>query len=68
MDQALRGFTVDAAWASFQEHRVGSLEVGKEADFVVLDKDIAAVDVLDIPHLNVLSTVVGGRLFSGKLQ
>ncbi|KAL8278996.1 hypothetical protein RQP46_008665 [Phenoliferia psychrophenolica] len=68
LDQALRGFTIDAAWASFQEGRVGSLEVGKEADFVIFERDFAAVEMREIPTVKLLSTVVGGRLFSGKLQ
>ena len=68
IDQALRGFTIDAAWASFQEGRVGSLERGKEADFVVFAKDLEDVDVTEIPKVKLRCTVVGGRLFSGELQ
>ncbi|ORY86060.1 amidohydrolase 3 [Leucosporidium creatinivorum] len=64
----LRGFTTGAAFASFQEHRVGSLEVGKEADFIVVDKDLFAMEDFEIPETKVRATVVGGRLFSGKLQ
>jgi predicted amidohydrolase YtcJ len=39
-EQALRGITIWAAYANFMEDRVGSLEVGKYADYVVLNKDI----------------------------
>ncbi|KAM0747777.1 hypothetical protein T439DRAFT_317218 [Meredithblackwellia eburnea MCA 4105] len=68
MEQTLRGFTIDAAWASFQEKRVGTLEVGKEGDFVILNQDLTTSDVLKIPTTRVLATVVGGRLFAGQLR
>jgi hypothetical protein len=61
MQVALEGFTVDAAWAGFAEDDVGSLEIGKYADFVVLDRDPFAVDAGDIPDIRVLRTVVGGE-------
>lgn len=64
----LRGFTTGAAFASFQEHRVGSLEVGKEADFIVVDKDLFEMEDFEIPETKIRATVVGGRLFSGRLQ
>jgi hypothetical protein len=61
MQVALEGFTVDAAWAGFAEDDVGSLEIGKYADFVVLDRDPFALDAGDIPDIRVLRTVVGGE-------
>ena len=65
--EALHGFTLGAARASFDEARVGSLEVGKQADFVVLDRDPFAVDAVDLPTLQVLQTWVGGeRVFERR--
>lgn len=64
----LRGFTTGAAYASFQEDRVGSLEKGKEADFIVLGQDLFAVEEFEIPEMKVRATVVGGRLYKGRLQ
>lgn len=61
MQVALEGFTVDAAWAGFAEDDVGSLDVGKYADFVVLDRDPFAVAAERIPDIRVLRTVVGGE-------
>jgi hypothetical protein len=61
MQVALEGFTVDAAWAGFAEDDVGSLEVGKYADFVMLDRDPFAVAAERIPDIRVLRTVVGGE-------
>ena len=58
--EALRGFTLDAAYAGFMEQSVGSLEVGKMADFVVLDRDLMTVPVRDIADLRVLETWLGG--------
>lgn len=58
--EALRGFTLDAAHAGFAESEVGSLEVGKRADFVVLSRpleDLAPASILD---LKVESTWVDG--------
>lgn len=59
--EALRGFTLDAAWAGFMEKEVGSLEVGKRADFVVLAHDPLAIDPAALRTLTVESTWVDGR-------
>ena len=62
--QALRGYTTDAAFAAFQEASVGSLELGKYADFVALDRDILdadAVPAADIWRAAILGTWSGGE-------
>jgi predicted amidohydrolase YtcJ len=59
--EALRGFTTDAAWAGFAEDRVGSLEVGKRADFVLLAQDPLAIDPAGLDELEVLATYVDGE-------
>ena len=59
--EALLGFTIDAARAGFMEDAVGTLEPGKYADFIVLDRDIMSVPPQDIPGTVVLQTWVGGR-------
>ena len=68
LSEALRGFTTGAAFASFQENRVGSLDVGKEADFIVINKDLFEMEDFEIPETEVKATVVGGRLWKGRLQ
>lgn len=59
--EALRGFTLDAAYAGFAEAEVGSLEVGKRADFVVLREDPLAIDPAQLRKLTVQATYVDGR-------
>lgn len=59
--EALRGFTLDAAYAGFAEDEVGSLEVGKRADFVVLAQDPLAIPPERLRELPVQATYVDGR-------
>lgn len=60
-EEALRGFTLDAAYAAFMEHEVGSLEVGKRADFVVLDGDPMTVPEADLLRIRVVATYLDGE-------
>ena len=59
--EALRGFTLDAAYAGFAEDEVGSLATGKRADFVVLAEDPLAIDPAALRTLTVRATYVDGR-------
>lgn len=61
VEQALKGYTINGAYASFEEKIKGSLEPGKLADFVVLAKDITTIDPVEIRNVKVLRTVVGGQ-------
>lgn len=58
---ALRSITIWAAKACFEENRRGSLEPGKNADFVILDRDIMQVKAHDIPHAKVIRTYIDGK-------
>jgi len=60
-EDAMRGMTIWAAKASFSEEQKGSIEVGKLADFVVLDKDIMTVGEKEIPTAKVISTYIDGK-------
>ena len=60
-EQALRGITIWAAKAGFLEHEVGSIEVGKKADFVILDRDLMQVADSALLGAKVLGTWVGGK-------
>ena len=59
--EALRGFTLEAAYAGFSEHEVGSLAPGKRADFVVLAQDPLAVPAAQLRTLTVKATYVDGK-------
>ena len=61
-EQALRLYTAGSAWFSFDEGRRGTLEVGKLADFAVLDRDFFTVPLERIGKTTSLMTVVGGRV------
>ena len=60
-EEALRGFTIEAAYAGFMEDEVGSLEVGKWADFVILSRDIMTVPARAILDSHVVATYLGGE-------
>ncbi len=64
---ALGGFTRSAAYAGFAEAKIGSLEPGKWADFILVDRDVAAVDQKALAATNVLETwVAGKKMFSAE--
>jgi predicted amidohydrolase YtcJ len=65
VEQALRAQTIDAAWQLFSEDVIGSLEVGKYADLVVLSADPREVPPADIAALDVRATYLAGRLVHG---
>ena len=61
VESAIRALTSEAAWQLFSEHEVGSLEAGKLADFVVLEKDPRKVDPDTIKDIRVVETWMDGR-------
>ena len=62
VEQALKAYTVNAAYASFEEKDKGSLEVGKLGDFVLLGTDIRTLAPEKIKDVKVVMTVVGGKI------
>jgi predicted amidohydrolase YtcJ len=60
--EAVRAFTVEAAWAVHEEAVAGSLSPGKRADFIVLSDDIFSVRPEVIPRIKVLETIIGGAV------
>lgn len=61
-EEALRGFTLDAAWSLFLESEVGSLETGKRADLVVFARDPMTVPEAEIPKVEIDFTLVDGQV------
>ena len=59
--EALRAFTIDAAYAAHQEEVLGTLERGKWADFILIDRDVFTVDASEIWQTEVLQTWVAGK-------
>lgn len=62
IESLVRGFTIDAAYQLHMEDRIGSIEVGKKADLVVLDRDIFEADPYTIHETQVLMTVMDGDI------
>lgn len=60
-EETLKGMTIWAAYSNFEENEKGSIEKGKFADFIILDKDIMTAEVNDIPNIKVQKTFVGGE-------
>ena len=60
-EETIRGMTIWAAKASFLEKEVGSLEIGKKADFILLDKDLMKVAETEILNTKVSATYLGGK-------
>ncbi len=65
-EETLRGMTIWAAYAAFEEDEKGSLEIGKYADFVILNEDLMTIDIEKVPELKVQSTYINGELVYQK--
>ena len=61
-EQALRSYTLDAAYAAFEEDVKGSIKPGKLADFTVFSRDIMTVPEDSILNTEVVMTIVGGKV------
>ena len=60
-EETLKGMTIWAAYSNFEEDEKGSIEAGKFADFIILDKNIMDVKEDEIPNIKVLQTYVNGE-------
>ena len=61
-EQALRAITMNSSYELHQDQALGSLEVGKIADLIVIDRDFFDIPAAEIADIHVLQTVVGGRV------
>jgi len=62
VEEAVRAYTLTAAYGEFAEREKGSLEPGKLADVVVLSQDIFRIKPDDIPKTKVVYTIVGAKV------
>jgi predicted amidohydrolase YtcJ len=60
-EEALRGMTIWAAMSNFEENQKGSLEIGKNADFIILDQDIMKASPEDVLKTEVMATYINGE-------
>ncbi|TAL61929.1 MAG: amidohydrolase [Bacteroidetes bacterium] len=60
-EETLKGMTIWAAYSNFEEKEKGSIEPGKFADFVILDKDIMKINIDEVPNVKVIYTFVNGE-------
>jgi predicted amidohydrolase YtcJ len=67
LGDAIASYTINGAFANHQEESTGSLEVGKLADIVVLEKNLFDVEPVRISETQVLLTFLGGKLVYGQL-
>ncbi len=66
VEEALRAYTIDAAFSSFEENLKGSLEPGKLADFVIIDRDLTEIEPATIRDAQIVKTVAGGKVVFEK--
>jgi len=68
IEEAIKAYTLDAAYASFEENIKGSIEVGKLADMVVLSDDILTIDSIKIWDVKVEMTIFDGKIVYEKVE
>jgi hypothetical protein len=67
-EETLKGMTIWAAYSNFEENEKGSIEVGKFADFTVLDRDIMTIPEDSIPKTKVMATFINGKKVFGNSE
>ena len=62
LEEAVKGFTLDAAFSSFEEDLKGSIEPGKLADITILNKDLTKIPPEEFNDAKVFMTIIGGKI------
>jgi len=68
VDEALRMYTIDAAYSACEENLKGSIETGKLADLIVLSHDPRKIQPTEIADINVEMTIIGGKIVYSKIK
>ncbi len=68
VEEAIKGYTMNAAYAEFSEKEKGSIEAGKLADLVVLDRSLFKIKPEDIRSTQVLMTIVDGKIIFDRSE
>jgi len=68
LHDAISAFTINAAFVNFQDDTTGSIEVGKLADLIVVDRNLFSIDLQEISEASVELTLFGGRVVHGDLD
>ena len=66
LKEAIEAFTINGAYQMFMENEIGSLDVGKWADMIIIDRDIFGLDPLDISDTVLLKTIISGQVVWSK--
>lgn len=64
----VKAYTINGAYQLYREDSIGSIEVGKFADMIIIDKDIFKINPLDIDGIEVLTTIFNGEVVYGEYQ
>ena len=67
-EETLKGMTIWAAYLNFEENEKGSIEEGKFADFIIIDRDIMKIEASETPETKVLKTYLSGELVYSKIK
>ncbi|MFX1553084.1 MAG: amidohydrolase [Promethearchaeota archaeon] len=68
MKEALKSYTINAAYAAFEEKIKGSIKVGKLADLIILDKNPLEISINEIRNIQVLETIIRGKTVYKRLH
>ncbi len=68
LEEAIYCFTMGSSYANHIDHITGSLEVGKKADFIVLDKNLFSINPKEIHKVSVQLVAIGGKIVLNKLS
>jgi hypothetical protein len=68
LETMLRAYTLEGAFSLFKENEIGSLEVGKFADVIILDRNLFQVPAYEIHNTSVVQTIFNGKVIYKKGQ